>query len=228
MENQIKKEVSKIKIENYKISVNFTKEDVYNFLKTKLELEQKILDKMKDEEIDGDALILLIKNEYKFSDLKVKIRSQISGYLEEDIFKFQDNIKDNEIFKEIYIEELDKLWKSEKFKQLKLGNKLKYIKYLILKGPPLEIEKKDELDNYLKKIINNENIKDIQEMFNDLLDYDENNLNKQFEEWELNIDNIFQLKIIIKIIKQKINKTQQKEEIKNDNKKNKSNNIINN
>ena len=169
----------------------------------KLNLEQKILDKMKDNEIDGDALILLIKNNYKFSDLKLMIRKKIIEYLETDCFILQNNIKENEVYKEIYTEEIDKLWEENKFKKLKLGNKLKYIKYLIIRDPPPEIEKKNELDNYLNKIIENENnINEIQENFKDLLNFNENDLNSQFQEWDLDNDNIFKLKLIIKYIKQ--------------------------
>ena len=220
---------SKIDLENSKISVDWTKEDVYNFLKIKLNLEEKILDKMKNEEIDGDALILLIKNYYKFSILKISIRKKILEYLETDIFALKNNIRENELYKEIYTENINKLWKTKKLKELKIGDKLKYIKYLIIRDPPPEIEKKDELDNYLKKIIKNEdNINEIQEMFKDLLNSDENELNEQFREWDLNDDDIFKLKIIIKLIKRNTNKSQQKKEENNANNKERANNIIKN
>ena len=193
----------------------------------KLNLEQKILDKMKDNEIDGDALILLIKNNYKFSDLKLMIRKKIIEYLETDCFILQNNIKDNEVYKEIYTEEIDKLWEENKFKKLKLGNKLKYIKYLIIRDPPPEIEKKNELDNYLNKIIENENnINEIQENFKDLLNFNENDLNSQFQEWDLDNDNIFKLKLIIKYIKQNEDKLKKKEEKNNDQNKKKDKSII--
>ena len=221
--------VSKLEnnIEASKISVNFTKEEVCNFLKIKLKLEQKVLDKMEENEIDGDALILLINNDYKFSDLKIVIRKKILKYLETDIMILQNNIKDNELYKEIYTEEIDKLWEENKFNKLKLGDKLKYIKYLIIRDPPPEIEKKKELDNYLNKIIKNENINEIQEVFQDLLNFNEKDFYTQFEEWDLDNDDIFKLKFIIKIIKQNQNKSQQKEENNNDKNKNKPINIIN-
>jgi len=205
-------------IEDSKISVNWTKENVYTFLKAKLNLEQNILDKMKNEEIDGDALILLIKNDYKFPDLEVNNRKSILECLEDDMLTFKNNIKENELYKEIYIEEIDKLWKSlkKKLKQLKLGDKLKYMIYLIIKDPPPELEKKNELDDYLNKVIRNEdNINEIQENIKDLLNYDENKLKEKCDEWEIKKDNIFKLKIIIKIIKQNINKSLQKEKINN-------------
>ena len=52
---------------------------------------------MKNEEIDGDALILLIKNDYKFSDLKIKYRKKILEFLETDILTLKNNIKENEL-----------------------------------------------------------------------------------------------------------------------------------
>lgn len=149
------------------------------------------------------------------------IRKKISEYLETDFFILQNNIKENE-HKEIYTEEIDKLWEENKFKKLKLGEKLKYIKYLIIRDSSPEIEKKNELDNYLNKIIENENkINEIQENFIDLLNFSENELNKLCEEWELNDDNIFKLKLIIKFIRQNKNKLKQKEEKNNDENKNK-------
>ena len=68
---------------------------------------------MKNEEIDGDALILLIKNDYKFPDLK-KFRKKILEFIESDILILKNNIKENELYKEIFIENLDKLWKNLK------------------------------------------------------------------------------------------------------------------
>jgi len=185
---------------------------------------------MKNEEIDGDALILLIKNDYKFPDLEVNNRKSILECLEDDMLTFKNNIKENELYKEIYIEEIDKLWKSlkNKLKQLKLGDKLKYMKYLIIKDPPPELEKKNELDDYLNKVIRNEdNINEIQENNKDLLNYDENKLKEKCDEWEIKKDNIFKLKIIIKIIKQNINKSLQKEKINNVDDKDKFINLIN-
>ena len=218
-------------IENSKISVNWNKEEVCEFL-LKLNLEQKILDKIKNEEIDGDALILIIKNDYKFPTLKVALRKTIAEYLETDIFTLKNNIKENELYKDIYTENIDKLWEKNKLKNklanLKLGDKLKFIKYLILRDPPPEIEKKSELNDYLNKIIKNEdNINDIQDTFKDLLEFNENEINQQCENWELDKDDIFKLKIIIKIIKQNINKSSQKEGSNNNAKNDKLIDVIN-
>ena len=69
---------------------------------------------------------------------------------------------------------------------------------------------------------------EIQEIFKDLLNYDKDELKEQFEEWELNDDDMFKLKIIIKIMKENINKSQQKEETKNDDNKDNSINLIKN
>jgi hypothetical protein len=217
--------------QNTKISVNWTKDEVYSFLKEKIS-DEDLLKKLKDEEIDGDALILLIKNGYKFPNLKLNVKKTLLKYIETDIFIPKKNIEQNELFEEIYKEEIDKLWKKNKSKELKIGDKLKYIKYLIIRDPPPDIEKNNELEQYLNKIIENKNnISEIQKKFKDLLEYEESDLNEQFEEWELNDDDIFKLKIIIKF-KQNSYKSQQKKEINTDNNKEINNknkiNIINN
>ena len=56
---------------------------------------------------------------------------------------------------------------------------MKYLKYLIIKNPPPEIKKKNDLDNYLKTILTCEdNIKDVLDFCYD----DDNNILELKEE----------------------------------------------
>ena len=67
-ENKFKAKITNEKLKNYensKISVDFSKEKVIDFLKNRLNLDSKKLSKLNEEEIDGEALILLGDEEFK-------------------------------------------------------------------------------------------------------------------------------------------------------------------
>ena len=154
------------------ITVNWSKEKLYDFLKTKLNIDSKSLSKISEKEIDGEALILLSKKDYKKElEIKNKEKDNILNYIEKDILKLNDNIKQNKIYEDIFTKEFKDICKSltKKLKQLKFGEKLKYIKYLLIKNPPPEKENKNDLNKYLNTILINENIDEIiEDIDNDL------------------------------------------------------------
>ena len=88
--------------------------------------------------------------------------------------------------------------------QLKLGEKLKYIKYLFVKNKPPNQEKDDELFKYLKKylIIEDNIINQIINNNEDILNYSDQRFEEQCQEWEIEDDEQFKLKLIIELIKQ--------------------------
>ena len=140
--------------------------------------------------------------------IKVQDKNKILSHVENNFLKIKDNIKENSIYEEIYKEEGDHLWNSlkQKLKGLKLGEKLKYIKYLIIKDPPPKREKKDDLYSYLNKVFNEEEyINDITKSIDDL--FNEKTFEELCDEWDLNEDDKFKLKIIIELIKQTCNKS---------------------
>lgn len=55
-----------------KITVDFTEEEISNYLRDKLNIQGNILTKLKEEKIDGEALILLRKNDFKKLGIKIK------------------------------------------------------------------------------------------------------------------------------------------------------------
>ena len=116
-------------------------------------------------------------------------------------------MQQNDLYKNICIENINDLWDSleNKMEKLKLGEKLKYIKYLIIKDPPPKIEEKKNLIIYFKKILNIEEENEINQMMeslDNLFLFNDEQFEEQCEEWELSIENILKLKISIEIIKQ--------------------------
>ena len=56
------------------INVDFTEDDLVNYLREKLKINENILTKFKEEKIDGEALLLLRKNDFKSLTLKLEIK----------------------------------------------------------------------------------------------------------------------------------------------------------
>ena len=129
------------------LNINSSKEEVVQFLKSKFNLNEKALSKISDEDINGEALTLLQKEDYKFLEIKFSERNKIKSIIEKDILKLNDNIKRNNIYKYIFEQDLNNLWDSlDNFiSKLKLGEKLRFIKYLLIRDPPPEKEKTDDL-----------------------------------------------------------------------------------
>ena len=89
------------------ITVDWTKENLLHFLETKLNLDSKILSKISEKEIDGEALILLSKKDFKDQlGINMKERKNILNYIEKDILKINNNIKQNVIYEDIYSKDL--------------------------------------------------------------------------------------------------------------------------
>ena len=193
------------------LNIDSSKEEVANFIQNKFNINEKILSKINDEEIDGEALTLLRKDDYKFLGIKVSDRNKIISIIEKDILKLTDNIKQNNTYKYIHDQDLNNLWNSlDNFiSKSKLGEKLKFIKYLLIRDPPPEKQKTDDLSNYLKKIFKKEEIiNQIIENLEDLLIFNEEEFEDQCSEWELSKNDIFILKIIVELMKQNNNKLQ--------------------
>jgi len=191
------------------LEIDSSKEEVLHFLKNKLNLNEKALSKISDEEINGEALTLLSKKDYKFLEIKFSDRNKIISIIEKDILKLNDNIKQNDTYKYIYEQDLNNLWGSlDNFiSKLKLGEKVRFIKYLLIRDPPPEKEKIDDLSKYLKKYFKEEdNMKLIIENLEDLLKYNPDQLEDQCLDWELSNNDFLKLKIIVELMKQNKNK----------------------
>ena len=194
------------------ITANMTKTDIIEFLKNNLNLN--ITQQFIEKELDGEALLLLKIINIRASDLGLaaKDRTKLIRNLDKDFLKLKDNINQDSIYIQVFNEDLNTIWNSldDKINNLKLGEKLKFIKYLLIRDPPPEIDKKDELINYLKKILRVD-ISIIERIsIEELISSDEEALKDIFE--DLNISNdyeIFKIRIIIELIKQ--NKTKNRE-----------------
>ena len=88
-DNKLKENEKQQNYENSKISVDFPKEKVFDFLKNRINLDSEKLLKLNEEEIDGQALILLRDEEFKdcFGFKSKEIRN-ISSILEKDILNY--------------------------------------------------------------------------------------------------------------------------------------------
>ena len=199
------------------ITISLAKDDVINFLKSKLSIDEKILDKFNEEDIDGESLILLNREFFKDLNLKdILVQNKILSYAEKDILKINDNIKHNDLYKNIYTDDLNNLWKSldDKLKQLKLGQQLKYIKYLLIRDRPPKKENINDLSKYLVKTLLCEKpiIDQIIENIDGLISLSKEELFIQCqEEYKLTKIQIFILKIIIELIKRNNFKSLEKE-----------------
>ena len=190
------------------LNIDSSKEDVAQFLKNKFNLNEKALAKISDEEINGEALTLLLKKDYKLLEIKMQERNKIMKIIEKDILKLNDNIKQNNTYKYIYDQDLNDLWNSHDIfiSKLKLGEKLIFIKYLLIRDPPPEKEKIDDLSKYLKKVFKEEEfVNSIIESLDDLLTYDVDQLEEICEEWEFSNIDILKLRIIIELMKKNNN-----------------------
>ena len=188
------------------INVDFTEEEISNYLRDKLNIQENILAKLKEEKIDGEALILLRRNHYKQLGIKIKDKDKILNSLEREITKMKNDIQKDELYALVLNstsnEPLNNLKVNEP--QLKLGEKLKYIKYLFVKNKPPNQEKADELFKYLKKYLTIEDniINQIIDNIKDILNYSDQRFEEQCQEWEIEDDEQFKLKLIIELIKQ--------------------------
>ena len=128
------------------ITVNDTKEEVFNFIKNELKLE--VNDKFSENEFDGEALELLRIFDVEPEDLGLENLPDLDKViesLEPDFLKVKENINEDKLYLEILNENLNKIWQSldKKLELFKLGEQLKYMKYLFLIDPPPSIDRKE-------------------------------------------------------------------------------------
>ena len=67
------------------LTVDSSIEEVYDYLKVNLNFNEEILNKLKEEKIDGEALILLRKIDFKKFGIKLKDRNKIFEKIEKNI-----------------------------------------------------------------------------------------------------------------------------------------------
>ena len=189
-----------------KITNDMKKEEVINFLKTK-NFDPNILSKIDEEEIDGESLILLRKDDFEKLGIKFHDRKKITEHIDKDVFKIDNNIRKNIKYKKIFEDDFKNLWNclDDELKNLKLGEKLKFIKYLIIRDFPPGKDETNDLFNYIQRILKLEEslINKIIQNINDLLSYDEKDFEDICDEWKLSNEQKFKLKIILELIKQK-------------------------
>ena len=192
------------------INVDFTEEEVISFLRDKSEISEDILSKFKEEKIDGEALILLRKNDFKRLGIEMKDKYKILDIINKDITKKKTNINNDDLYLKVTNQSSSKPWDylENNSSKLKLGGKLKYIKYFFIKNKPPGIEKVDELFNYIKKYIKIEDnlIKKFIDNLKDILNFTEQLIEEQFQEWKIaEEDEQFKLRLIIEFLKSKDN-----------------------
>ena len=185
---------------NELITINFTKEQVIDYLQNKLEInDRNLMNNIRKEEIDGLALILIILFKYPYEKLKREYITKISSKIDRQMYK----INENKITNDFSSENINQLWKNlgDTLDDLKIGQKLKYMKDLIIKDPPPEF---NEINNYIKKIFLEDSEKIIQN-YEDLITKDMEKINQRCKEddMEINSDYAFILKLIIKKINEK-------------------------
>ena len=192
--------------EDPEITVDSTKEQVFKCVEPKLnsEKDKKKLKKIIDDEIDGEAFILIFLTGKDLKKYGIRATEELSKMIEKDIFKSSKNINENQIYKEIFEKEFEALCNSldEKLKGLKYGESLKYIKYLIIKHPPPDKENKDDLKKYLNELLTKKDIiDDILDDFDDILSCNSTDFLTKCNEWELIQYDIYKLKILVEFIK---------------------------
>ena len=188
-----------------KIDINWSKEKLIEFLENNVLIKEKkekkttILDNFEKEDIDGEAVSLLSQEDFK--NLGIQSQNQINKMIipsvEKNILKIKNNIQSDRIYINVHKEDLNDLWNSlnEKISELKLGEKFKFLKYLLIRDPPPDKEPKEKFIKYLEKVFKNEeDLNTIKDYYDDLFT-DNISLSDNYE--------TFKLKIILELIKQK-------------------------
>ena len=188
------------------ITVDSTIEQVNNYLKEKLNIDEEILKKIREEKIDGEALILLRKNDFKNLGIQLKDRNRIMENIEKNILKMKNDMQKDDLYGKILNSDSTNLWNylEANISNIKLGDKLKYIKYVFIKNQPPHKDQNDELNKYFQKYLKLEEkvIKQIIENLEDFLSFKEQDFEEQCQ--YINIidqDEQYKLKLIIELIK---------------------------
>ena len=183
------------------VDINWSITQVKDFLENQKELNisKEITNKIQEEEIDGEAFSLLSKENLKNLGIKkLKLQESILKYTEKNIIKLKEHVEEDKIYKQANSADLNDIWDSMKTKNFKLGEELKFVKYLLIRDPPPNIDKKEEFVKYLQKVLGDDSnsIEAIKDNLDDLLTID-------LKELELNKEDILKVRIIIEILKQK-------------------------
>ena len=190
------------------IDINFSKEEVINFLRqnnSDNRINEEFLKKLGEEEIDGEAFSLLNPEDMRNLGIRrQKLQESILEYAEKKIIKIKDNMKEDKIYLELnqlnQENNLMNIWNSfeEKKQNYKLGEKLKFIKYILIRDPPPNIAPQKEFIQYLKKVLgeNSGSIEIIEDNIDDILTIDLRTLH-------FNENEITKIKIIVELLKQK-------------------------
>ena len=78
------------------INVDYTEEQVINYLKDKLKINEEMIEKIKEEKIDGEALILLRTNDFKYLGFKVIDKAKIM--MDKNITKMKKDIHKEDLY----------------------------------------------------------------------------------------------------------------------------------
>jgi len=93
------------------ITIDSTIDEVYIYLKEKLNINEEILKKIREEKIDGEALILLRKSDFKNLGINLRDRKRIKENIEKNILKMK---------KDIYSLKINHLKKTKKMNYLNI------------------------------------------------------------------------------------------------------------
>ena len=183
------------------VDINWSITQVKDFLENQKELNisKEITNKIQEEEIDGEAFSLLSKENLKNLGIKkLKLQESILKYTEKNIIKLKEHVEEDKIYKQANSADLNDIWDSMKTKNFKLGEELKFVKYLLIRDPPPNIDKKEEFVQYLQKVLGDDSnsIEAIKDNLDDLLTID-------LKELELKKEDILKVRIVIEILKQK-------------------------
>ena len=198
------------------ITVNETEAEVIDYLKNKLNIEFN--SKFQEQKLDGEAILLLQLIDIKPEELGLKDENDlytIIDNLDNDFLKLKVNINQDDIFLQVANEDMSNIWQllDNKFNSLKIGEKLKYIKYLFFRDPPPDINKIEELNSYLKKVLKMENYSINQQVIKNILNYKKDILDKYLYKI-LKIDDdleSFKIKMIVQLINQGIIKKEEEQ-----------------
>lgn len=195
------------------IDINWSKEQLLNFLKlnnNNIKLGETFLSNILKEEIDGEVFPLLTKKFLKDLGIKGKSLDEVEKNvkkLEKNILKLKEDLKNDKLYIQVNNEDQNDIWNSleEKLNSLKIGEKLKFIKYLLIRFPPPDMEQEEQFINYMEKVFKKRGNSD---PFQEIKD----NIDEFKELLSSNVDNIlqekheaFKLKIIIELLKKKTN-----------------------
>ena len=165
------------------ITVDSTIEQVNNYLKENSNINEEILKKIREEKIDREALILLRKSDFKNLGIKLNDRNRIMENIETNILKMKYDIQKDNLYGKILNSDSINLWNylESDTSNTKLGDKLKYIKYVFIKYPPPAKGNNDELYIYFQRYLKLEEdaIRQIIENLEDFLSFQDQDFEEQ-------------------------------------------------